>query len=181
MADLPDEERMSAVAQGNQGAFSALVSAYAGYAHAIALRFLGNRADAEEAVQEAFTKVWVHAARFDPAMARFKTWFTRILTNTCRDRIRRTNPAADNIEDWMDILPGSDTTQDATLSNTQECQRIRRAVQSLPDRQRMAVILCYFEDLTNPEAAAAMGVHIKALEGLLVRARKILKKELGET
>lgn len=60
----------------------------------------------------------------------------------------------------------------------QEASRVREAVQALPAQQRLAVTLCYFEEFTNPEAAEYMGLHLKALEGLLVRARRRLRQTL---
>lgn len=180
MADITDEERMIAVAEGNQAAFRQIVAVHLDSGHAIAFRFLGNRPDAEEAVQDAFTKVWMHAARFDPDKARFKTWFVRILSNTCLDRMKARIPPAANIDALQEVLPGKEKPQDAALFQKQESEKIKQAVQSLPERQRIAVMLCYFEEMTNPEAAAAMNMHVKALEGLLVRARKTLKQILGE-
>ncbi|MCK5659710.1 MAG: sigma-70 family RNA polymerase sigma factor, partial [Alphaproteobacteria bacterium] len=79
-----------------------------------------------------------------------------------------------------DVLQDTGENQDAQIISLQKKEQIRQAVQFLPDRQRMAVVLCYFEEMSNSQAAAVMGVHIKALEGLLVRARKKLRERLGE-
>lgn len=180
MAETSDEHIMNLVAKGNQFAFRQLVDRHMGRAHAIASRTLGNSRDAEEAVQDAFCKVWLNAASFDPERGQFKTWFTRILTNSCLDKMRARHPKATDINLLEECLSDGSQAQDTQVIQIQEGQRIKEAVQSLPDRQRMAVVLCYFEEMTNPEAANAMGLHVKALEGLLVRARKQLKTILGE-
>ncbi len=77
-----------------------------------------------------------------------------------------------------EVIADGENGQDERLMEHQEGLRVRAAVQALPERQRLAVLLCYFEDMTNPEAAAVMGLHVKALEGLLVRARKTLREHL---
>ncbi len=89
-------------------------------------------------------------------------------------------PMTSDITDWQDILAHPDASQEATLTQTQEATRIKTAVQSLPENQRIAVVLCYFEGLTNPEAAHIMELHVGALEGLLVRARKQLRMNLED-
>ncbi|OQX19316.1 MAG: hypothetical protein BWK76_04805 [Desulfobulbaceae bacterium A2] len=177
--DLSDTVLMQHVAAGHQGAFRTLVLRHLARAHGIARRVLASSEDSEEVVQDAFCKVWAHAAGFDPERAAFTTWLYRIVTNLCLDRTRRKTPPHAAIEDVRHFVPTGDQGQDTSWSINQENERIRNALHKLPDRQRMAVVLCYFEELTNPEAARAMGIHQKALEGLLVRARKSLRQLLG--
>lgn len=176
--ESPDIRLMERIAGGDQRAFSALVERYLPKAYTVAARMLYSPQDAEEAVQDAFTKVWVNALQFDARKAAFGTWFYRILANTCMDAARRrpTNTAIKDVKDTLDtaLLP------DEAASLRQEAQRIRHAVQKLPENQRMALVLCYFEEMTNAEAAEVMGLHIKALEGLLVRARKQLHERLSD-
>ncbi len=171
---------MERVKGGDVRTFRLLVERHLPKAHAIARRVLYSQSDAEEAVQDAFTKVWVNARTFDAAKASFGTWFYRILTRTCIDMLRKRPPMTSDITDWQDILAHPDASQEATLTQTQEATRIKTAVQSLPENQRIAVVLCYFEGLTNPEAAHIMELHVGALEGLLVRARKQLRMNLED-
>lgn len=169
---------MERIAEGDQPAFQHLVARHVPRAHAIARRMLLSREDAEEAVQDAFAKLWVHAARFDPAKAAFSTWFYKILSNTCLNKARVKPPALAALDELAETLADNVAAHDSALAAQQEAERIRCAVAGLPERQRMAVVLCYFEDMTNAEAAAIMGLHVKALEGLLARARKKLKQHL---
>ncbi len=177
--DQSDEDLMKAVAKANQSAFRTLVNRHMGRANTIAMRSLPRREDAEEAVQDSFCKIWVNAASFDPDKAKFMTWFVRILTNTCLDKIRSNPPRAGDIDALADVLADDAASYDAQYGQKREGEAIRKAVQTLPDRQRMAVILCYFEEMTNPQAAEVLGINVKALEGLLVRARRDLKGRLG--
>ena len=170
-----DRELMQRIAEGNKFAFRTLLTRHLPRAHAIARRNLASEQDAEEAVQDAFNKVWVNAPSFDPERAKFSTWFYRIVVNCCTDLLRRKPPKQEALEEWEEILPDTTQNQENAAMQQQEQKEIQRAVQSLPENQRMAVVLCYFEEMTNPQAAEAMNLHIKALEGLLVRARKTLR------
>lgn len=175
---LSDILLMQRVASGDQRSFRVLVARHLPKAHAIAMRLLHNHADAEEAVQDAFDKVWVNAARYDAAKAAFGTWFYRILTNTCLNMARQKPPVSMTLDVIEQVVADGEKGQDERLMAHQEGVRVRAAVQALPERQRLAVVLCYFEDMTNSEAASVMGLHVKALEGLLVRARKTLWEHL---
>lgn len=159
-------------------AFRLLVDRHADRALSLAERVLLDRAEAEDAVQDAFTRLWRHAGRFDPARARFSTWFHRVVVNACLDRRRR----------WRDWLPLEraperiDPAPDGAglMEAGQRAETVRQALARLPLRQRLAVVLTFHEELSNREAAEAMGVGIKALESLLVRARRRLRRELAE-
>lgn len=180
LQQLPDNDLMQRIKSGDAAAFRLLVLKHLPKSHAIARRLLHVHQDAEEATQDAFTKVWVHAARFDARQAAFGTWFYRILTRTCLDMLRKRPIPHSDISDMQDSLADPSRSQESSLSSQQEAARIQKAVQSLPEKQRLAVVLCYFEGMTNPEAAEIMQLHIKALEGLLVRARKQLRVTLGD-
>ncbi|MDC7682461.1 sigma-70 family RNA polymerase sigma factor [Asticcacaulis sp. BYS171W] len=174
-----DNELVRRMAAGDTAAFRHLVDLHMPKAHAVAYRVLLNREDAEDAVQAAFTKVWTHAKRFDPAKSAFSTWLYTIVTRTCLDRLRRAKPLSQPIDDWSERL--SDDAPDAQtgLETRQQAQKVRDAVATLPPNQRMAVVLCYFEGFSNAEAAQSLKLNVKALESLLVRARKSLKNVLG--
>ena len=167
---------MARVADGDAAALHILVERHLPRAHAIAQRVLVAEADAQDAVQEAFAKLWVNASSWRAGRAAFTTWLYRIVVNTCLDAARRRRPEVDSEA----IITG--TADPAPSAEAQlEAERVRTAVHRLPAQQRTAVTLCYFEGFTNPEAAAIMNLHLKALEGLLVRARKTLRSALAPT
>ncbi|MFZ4124742.1 MAG: RNA polymerase sigma factor [Rickettsiales bacterium] len=173
-----DAEVMKRVADGDTQAFASLVKQHLPRAYALAYRTLMNAAEAEDIAQEAFTKLWVKARDYDASRAAFATWLHRIVVNLCLDRIRQRKPhgGSDEIAEIADDRPSAESL----ASDHEEADLVREAVAALPEQQRLAVSLCYFEEYTNPEAAKLMGLHIKALEGLLVRARKTLREKLGE-
>jgi RNA polymerase sigma-70 factor (ECF subfamily) len=176
-----DETLMSRIAAGDRRAFQCVVGRYGRRAHALAQRMLFNRSLAEDTVQEAFTKIWVHAGGWDRDKAKFSTWFYRILTNACIDAQRKKNYRDKGnvaLDDTMEIADPSLSAEQRLIA-AQQSQRVREALAALPDRQRLALTLCYYEEMSNKQAAEVMGVHIKALEGLLMRARTGLKRTLA--
>lgn len=174
-----DEQLMATIAEGNQRAFATLVDRHLPRAYALARRFFHQQADAEDIAQEAFTRVWTHAAVWQPGRAQFTTWLQRIVVNLCLDAIRRQKHRSEqDIDSLLEELldPQADTA--GAVQRAREAADLQRVVQRLPEKQRMAVLLCYFDEQTNPQAAALMGIHPKALEGLLGRAREQLRRWL---
>jgi RNA polymerase sigma-70 factor (ECF subfamily) len=78
----------------------------------------------------------------------------------------------------METLADNAPSAESMLAASEEEAAVRHAVATLTPQQRAAVTLCYFEHYTNPEAAKIMGLNVKALEGLLVRARRTLRELL---
>lgn len=172
---------MACVCAGDQQAFAVLVERHLPRAYAIAYRVLGQPADAEDVAQEAFTRVWTHARDWQPQRGSFASWLGRILVNASLDQARRQNSRR-LIAEGDAVLSGlADPAPDQANAYAQQqlASDIDQALLRLPEQQRMAVVLCYFEQHSNPQAAAVMGLHVKAVEGLLVRARKQLRVWLG--
>lgn len=166
---------MEQVAAGDASAFDRLARRHARRALAVAQRITGNGSEAEDLIQEALVKVWTNAGQFDAARGRFTTWFYRIVTNLCLDqRRRRVMPALGDADQPVDPTPGPH----ARLEGRQIARAIGDAIASLPDRQRVAVSLCYYEDMACAEAAEVLGISVAAMEGLLVRGRRTLRDKL---
>jgi RNA polymerase sigma-70 factor (ECF subfamily) len=176
-ANPTDEALMARVCEGDQQAFAMLVERHLPRAYAIAFRVLGQAADAEDVAQEAFTRVWTHARDWKPRRGSFSSWLGRILVNASLDHGRRqtarrqVNDGEALLAELPDPAPGGASI----YGQQQQAADIDQALQRLPAQQRMAVVLCYFEEHSNSQAAAVMGLHVKAVEGLLVRARKQLR------
>ena len=176
--EASDESLVARVADGDRAAYAKLVLRHTDRFLALAERLLGERSEAEDVLQDAFSRLWTRADRFDPETARFTTWFYRVVANACTDRLRRRGRSQSLPENWDGI--DTDPPADETLARRQHAGQVRRALDCLPERQKVAVTLCYFEGLTNVEAADVLSISVKALESLLVRARRGLKAELGE-
>ncbi len=169
-----DEELMLAVAKGDLGAFDELVLRHQRFVWGIAFRFLGGPAEAEDIAQEAFLKLLEAAPRYRPT-AGFRTYLYRIVSRLCIDYARKKRPIpTDGLPERTDCSP----SPAEVLVIKERDTEIRRALDALSSRQRMVVILKYYEGLRYSEIAQAMGTTVKAVERLLGRARNTLQSSL---
>ncbi len=165
---------MLQVADGDLAAFDSLVRRHQKTAWRVAYRMLGDPAEAEDAAQQAFLKIFEAAPRYEPTAA-FTTYLYRVLTRHCLDRIEKKKPV------YVDKLPPCRDRQkgpQAHLEARQRGHQIRRALEQLPGRQRTAVILFHFEGLSYVEIADSLQCSKKAVERLLARGRSALAEEL---
>ncbi|HEX6957422.1 MAG TPA: RNA polymerase sigma factor [Ferrovibrio sp.] len=172
-----DSGLMQRVAAGEHRAYATLVDRHLRHAVTLAYRVLFDRAEAEEVAQEAFLRVWQHAGRWRPdGGASFRTWLNRVVVNLCIDRKRRPGMAA--LEEQPDPVDPEATPYEARLAG-ETSGHVAAALRKLPERQRAAIVLCYWEGESNIAAAQALGITVGALESLLVRAKRTLRDELS--
>jgi RNA polymerase sigma-70 factor (ECF subfamily) len=170
-----DEALMARVARGDQPAFRMLVRRHLPAMVGVARRILGNAADAEEVAQEAMLRVWTHAPRWQP-LAAFKTWLTRVVVNLCLDRKRRAQwvpleAAGELVDPALGIVERKELDERESL--------LRRAIENLPDRQRVAIVLTYSEGMSNAQVADVLDTSVSAVETLLVRGKQRLRNALA--
>jgi len=169
---------MARVAAGDQTACRMLIDRYLAQIVAYGARILGDREAAQDVAQETFTRLWTHAARWEPRGAKVGTWLHRIAHNLCIDRLRKRR------EVLMDELPErADPANSAEkeMHNQDVSAVVAAAMAQLPDRQRAAITLCHHQELGNIEAAEVMEVTVEALESLLTRGRRKLREILQES
>jgi len=170
-----DRALMARVGAGDSAAFGELVERHMRQVHALSWRMLGDAVEAEDVVQESFVKLWVNAKGWTPSGGGLGAWLRRIATNACLDRLRRPRGVSDAVlAEHEDDGPSADLVIDAERRRA----AVADAVRSLPDRQRAAIVLTYYEGASNAEAASVLGIGVKALESLLVRARQALSATL---
>jgi RNA polymerase sigma-70 factor (ECF subfamily) len=119
-------------------------------------------------------RLWTHAGSYDPQKAKLTTWLTRITVNICLDRLRKRS-----VEVWPETF---DVAQPASLDRcvleAQVASKVDAALQKLPERQRLALVLCHYEEMSMAEAASVMEATPEAIESLLSRARRSLRRML---
>ena len=170
-----DDTLMQRVAARDGAAFRILVETYATRPHRIAWRMLGDGAEAEDVTQEALLKLWNVAPAWRGDGPGVSAWLTRVATNLCLDRLRRRARLSDDeVPERADEAP----LADAVIEAEDERSRVVNALDQLPERQRAAIVLTYYEELSNAIAAETLEMNIKAFESLLLRARKALKTML---
>lgn len=176
LSAVSDEELMRLTGEADDSAYSELVARHLNWGLGFAERLTGSRADAEEIMQEAFLRVWTTASRWRTEGARFTTWFYRVVMNLCIDRKRKKVPEPlGTADDPADPAPGADRK----VFENERNRTVARALTGLPARQRAAIALCYFQGLSNREAAEVLSVSVKAVESLLTRGRKTMYTRLA--
>ena len=162
---------MAQIGQRDAAAFRMVVDRHAIAIRRIGYRMLGDASEAEDVAQEALAKLWEHAARWHPGGSGIGAWLHRVAVNACLDRLRKRRFTSDGeVPDRIDEAPLADTL----IEHDQQRAAVVACVSALADRQRAAIVLTYYEGLSNIMAATALDMNIKAFESLLHRARRSL-------
>ncbi|WP_119274917.1 sigma-70 family RNA polymerase sigma factor [Taklimakanibacter deserti] len=172
----PDSALLAAAAAGDEKAFAGLVERHYDIIYRVVWRVTSGHADTEDMVQEAFLKLWNNPAQVRHGAA-LRGWLMRVATNLAIDRARRKQ--ASNIDDQPEIAASGPDALDQVLGD-RSAHEINSALARLPERQRLALSLVYFESMSNIEAAAALEISVEAVESLLARGRRALKADLKD-
>jgi RNA polymerase sigma-70 factor (ECF subfamily) len=170
-----DSELLDRLAIGDEAAFRMLVERHIDRAYAIALRIVGNAADAEDVVQDTMLKIWSHRGRWQHGRAKFSTWLYRVISNRCIDLRRK--PRNENVETVPEVADGQPGAIEIIERNELNGM-LELAMQRLPEQQRIAVIFSYHENMSNGEIAQVMDTTVAAVESLLKRGRQQLRQLL---
>lgn len=180
LADRHDEARES---------FSDLVAAQQRPALRLALYLLRDPADAEEAVQDAFVKVFTHIVSYREDLP-FEAWFRRILVNTCRDRrksrMRRRRwelSGSSGESEWsaIDRAAASSPTPEERVLSRETGRAVLKAIDQLPGRQREVLLLCHTEGRSPREVGTLMGLNESTVRVHLFRALRKLRAALEDS
>ena len=172
---VDDDALLARAAGGDRRAFQVVVGRHLGRALSLARRMTGSTTEAEDVAQDAFLRAWQKAPTWRAGDARFSTWLYRVVVNLCLDR-RRRKPLApiEAAGDPSDPAPSAELR----LVEDERTRIVAAALADLPERQRAALVLSYYEEMSNVAAADILGISVSALESLLVRARKALRAVL---
>jgi RNA polymerase sigma-70 factor (ECF subfamily) len=173
-----DLSEIRLIAAGDSAAFQRLIDREASRLVRFAYGMLGNLADAEDVVQDTLIRLLENAASWTPD-ARIGTWLHRVCYNRVIDVMRRRRVVAD--ESALDEMADETDTADVAIVRSETILSVRDAIERLPARQRTAVLLFHFQDLSQRDAASVMGVSEDAFESMLARARRQLKRSIGDS
>jgi len=171
---MSDRELLTLAAGGDEAAFRDLYQRHRGPVYRFAWALTRSEADAEEIVQDAFLTLIRKAREFRPEAASLRTWLLGVTRNLCYRRGGK--PAAESAGEPEEVA--SDSGIEAALIRNQTAEAVRRAVKSLPEPQREAIVLFEFEELSLAETAAALGIEPNAVKARLHRGRARLKSIL---
>jgi len=179
----PDPIIIEHARSGDHSAFSKLVEAYQTPVYNLCYRVLGNPHDAEEAAQETFLRAYSRMDSYDPARS-FKTWLLSIAHHYCIDRLRRRRlnflslddePALDTAM-WRSSAP---TPEDTAMRRERDGE-IQMLLELLPPKDRSALVMRYWYDLSYDEIAQATATTVSAVKSRLHRAREALAVEVSQ-
>jgi RNA polymerase sigma-70 factor (ECF subfamily) len=167
---------MLRVAAGDAQAFRSLSGVHLQPILRYCSRLLREPAEAEEIAQEVMLRAWQRASEYEPK-ARLTTWLHRIAHNLAIDVLRKRR---NDSREWDDeSMPAPDSRiPERLVEQLDTAQRVQAALQTLPERQKQALLLCHEQGLSNPEIAEVLAVGVAAVESLLSRGRKALRVQL---
>lgn len=178
---MTEQEMIYSARQGNQAAFTALVNTYQHPIYNLCYRMLGGCDEAQDATQETFLRAYTQLHRYDPERP-FKTWLFSIASHYCIDRLRRRRVT------WVDIddepLAGHPALRERRISPEDNALKSERAgdiqalLEGLAPKDRAAVVMLYWYDLSYQEIAEATGTTVSAVKSRLHRARAAMAETL---
>ena len=174
--EVPESRLIRDATRGDPDAFNALITPYALAARRVARAVLGDSEDADDVVQDATFSAWQALDRFDVERP-FRPWFMRIVTNAALDwhrkqRLRKSEPLAESHP-----APNRGPEQHAEAALLRD--RLKEGLESLPERQRVAVVLFDAEGYSHAEVAAVLGVPEGTVRSYVFHARRALRSRLG--
>jgi len=184
--ELSSEELMARVAKGDGDAFEILVNRHQTSVLNLVYRFIGDKTQAKDLAQEVFLRVWQAAKSYEPK-AKFTTWIYRITANLCLNELRSARRrrwlrffqlGEENRETVEENVADDSPSAEDLLLVEERTRQISGAIQSLPENQRMALVLKRYDDLSYAEIAQILSCSVSAVESLLVRAKRTLQEKL---
>jgi len=178
-----DVELMGRIRDGDFAAFEQLIGIHQRSVIGTVAKMLGNPAESEDIAQQVFLRVWKSAGRYEP-QARFTTWPFTItrnpVFNEARRRQRKPTVSVQEREETtnrvVEDVQGSSPDEDLLRSEMEAA--IDRAIEALPEKQRLAVVLRRYEEMPYEEIGEVLSMSVPAVKSLLFRARTQLKESL---
>jgi RNA polymerase sigma-70 factor (ECF subfamily) len=177
-----DQASLERIARGDEHALADLYDRHARMIFSLALRILQVRADAEDIVQEVFAQVWAQARRYDPSRGAVAAWMLTLARSRAIDRLRarRARPETAGEATAAERVPDAAATQDLELLSAEQVSRLQRALEHLPNAQREALELAYYEGLTHAEVAVRLAEPLGTIKTRIRQAVIKLRESLSQ-
>ncbi len=165
--------------QGNQEAFAKLVEAYQVPVYNLAYRMLGSTAEAEDATQETFLRVYTRFDTYDPTR-KLSSWILSIASHHCVDRLRRRRESTVSMEEIMAWrwVPDEKPRPEERVVTREKSREMRRILDALPAQYRLVIVLRYWYDMSYDEIADVTESTVSAVKSRLHRARQVVASML---
>jgi RNA polymerase sigma-70 factor (ECF subfamily) len=184
---IADREMLLRVGHGDQAAFSALYDRLSGPLYSLALKMLGDASDAQDALQEVFVQIWSRARTYDPEKSSVFSWAVLLTRSRAIDRLRardrRLRVVVGSTADEAKLTEATDaSTVDSaadTANKKDEAAHVRSLLNNLPEDQRQAIELAFFEHRTHHEIAAQLGQPLGTVKARIRRGLLKLRELFG--
>jgi RNA polymerase sigma-70 factor (ECF subfamily) len=184
-SELGDEELVARAARTEPESIRVLYSRYGRLVYSLAIHMVGDRSAAEEITQDAFMRVWEKAASYDAAKSKVATWLSRITRNLSIDLLRKRGRAGEHVSELREepTMDGDRIDHDPVRSQELSIQReeVRAAVASLPEQQRRALSLAFYQGLTHTQIAERLGEPLGTVKTRIRDAMHALRDRLDES
>jgi RNA polymerase sigma-70 factor (ECF subfamily) len=175
---VSDTELLHRIARGDVDALGSLYDRYQTTLLPVALRILRVRAEAEDALHDAFVIVSERASQYAPERGTVSAWLVTLVRNLCIDRARRRDRRGALVDRYLGKESADATTPETLADQKTERERVRRALAKLPEAQRETLLVAFFEGLSYPEIAEREGVPLGTVKSRAARAMAALREAL---
>ena len=175
--DQSDWSLLARVVQKDESALAALSDRYSGLVYAEASRILRDKGAAEEILQDIFYQVWRTAEKFDPQRGSLAGWLVVVARNRAISKLRRRSTTSD--DELNENAVACPFNLESAASQNQLLGRVRGAMESLPQGQREAIELAYFEGMTHSEIASKTGEALGTVKTRIRSALEVLRRVVG--
>jgi len=177
--DQSDWSLLARVVQKDEAALAALYDRYSGLVYSEASRILRDKGAAEEILQDIFYQVWRTAEKFDPQRGSLPGWLVVVTRNRAISKLRRRSTSSD--DELKENAVACPFNLESAASQNQLLGRVRGAMESLPEGQREAIELAYFEGMTHSEIASKTGEALGTVKTRIRSALEVLRRAVGFT
>jgi RNA polymerase sigma-70 factor (ECF subfamily) len=176
-ADLGEADLVAACVAGRTEAFEIIVERHRRSVYQLCYRYVGNHEDASDLTQDVFLRAYRALGRFRGQSA-LSTWLYRIAVNVCLNRLAASRPPSEPIEGQQLVDTRSDPADDGLL-RAERRAAVRQAVSRLPAKQRAALIMRIYQEMSHQEIAEVLGSSVGAVKANVFHALRNLRKALG--
>jgi RNA polymerase sigma-70 factor (ECF subfamily) len=177
-ADLDDAALVALAAAGERDAFDVIVERHRRAVYLVCYRFANNHEDASDLAQDAFVRAWRGLGNFKGQSA-LSTWLYRIAVNVCLNKVSAKTPISEPIESTEHLEDARIEGAQHAMIRNERAVIVRRAIASLPKKQRATLILRAYHDMSHQQIAAVLGSSVGAAKANFFHALSNLKKILG--
>jgi len=179
-----DQEMIVRISRRDQSAFSALYDRLSGPLYSLAMKMLGDPAEAQDALQDVFLQIWSRAATYDPEQSSVFSWTVLLTRSRVIDRLRargrRSRVVVPSTKDTPSGVTDSSTVESVadTVEKNDEAARVRYVLNDLPSEQRQTIEMAFFEHLSHHEIAARLGQPLGTVKARIRRGLLKLRQQL---